>query len=161
MAIIFQSKFFIVEAPDQPLIDREDGGHITITPLTPVRERQDLTPQAAIDLMRLTIVTGEAMQTVMKKHGVDIGRINYQDNGNWSVFKPGGPIMHIHIYGRAINAKVQPYGQSLNFPHRDVHPEFYESFQPLTQIECDEIKSEIVKLLEEEKYRDSTWGIRA
>jgi diadenosine tetraphosphate (Ap4A) HIT family hydrolase len=161
MAFIFQSKFFIVEAPDQPLIDRGDGGHITITPLRPVRERQDLTPQAAIELMRLTMVAGEAMQTIMKKNGVEIGRINYQDNGNWSVFKPGGPIMHIHIYGRAIHAKVQRYGETLHFPHRDVHPEFYESFQPLTQIECDEIRSEIVKLLKEEKYQDSAWGIES
>jgi diadenosine tetraphosphate (Ap4A) HIT family hydrolase len=159
MAFIFQSRSFAVEAPDQPLIDRADGGHITINPITPISDRQQLTPAAAIELMRLTIVTGQAMQTIMKNHGVNIGRINYQDNGNWSVFKPEGPVMHIHIYGRAINAITQPYGQTLYFPHRDVHPEFYQAFKPLMKIECVEIGMEIGRHLQEEKYWDSSWGI--
>jgi hypothetical protein len=32
--------------------------------------------------MRLTMVVGEAMIKVMNDHGVDIVKINYQDNGN-------------------------------------------------------------------------------
>ncbi|NCB21134.1 MAG: hypothetical protein EOM88_04455 [Clostridia bacterium] len=43
-------------------------------------DRQALEPKLAIELMRLTIVAGEAMTTAMNRRGVDIGRINYYNN---------------------------------------------------------------------------------
>src|SRR5689334_1279270 len=100
MAIIFESLNFIVQSAEFPLVDRNDGGHITIDPKFKVSNRQDLTSREAIELMRLTMIVGEAMTIVMNRHGVDIGRINYQDNGNWSVFTPEGPQLHYHLYGR-------------------------------------------------------------
>ena len=33
--------------------------------------------------MRLTIISGEAMKRAMKQIGINIGWINYQENGNW------------------------------------------------------------------------------
>ena len=51
--------------------------------------------------MKLTMVTGEAMQNVLTKKGIDIGRINYQDNGNWR------HELHVHLYGRARGARVK------------------------------------------------------
>lgn len=159
MALIFQTPNFVVDAPGEPLIDRDDGGHITIDPKIKVSTRQQLSAPLAIELMRLTIIVGDAMTTVMNQHGVDIGRINYQDNGNWSVFKPEGPVMHIHIYGRAKSAKHQPYGQTLNFPHRDEQPEFYKRLKPLLPKDISAMRVEINRLMSLDKYSDVVWGL--
>lgn len=93
-----RQNFFLIQSAEAPLVDRNDGGHVTIDPKFPVSTRQQLTAQQAIELMRLTLMAGEAITTVMNKHGVDIGRINYQENGNWAVFKPGGLQLHYHIW---------------------------------------------------------------
>jgi hypothetical protein len=99
------------------------------------------------------------MTTVMNRHGVDIGRINYQDNGNWSVFAPEGPVLHVHLYGRAKSAKVQKYGQATFFPHRNDNPEFYARCNPLTAEDVKEIRNEIMRLLDDEKHSDEAWGL--
>jgi hypothetical protein len=109
--------------------------------------------------MRLTIVVGEAMKTVMNVHGVDIGRINYQDNGNWTVFHPEGSYLHIHLYGRAKSAKYQFYGQACYFPHRNEHPEFYENLKPLNTEDVNEIGKGITRLFQQEKYSDKEWKL--
>jgi diadenosine tetraphosphate (Ap4A) HIT family hydrolase len=160
MALIYRTEFFDVVAEDHPLIDRNDGGHITINPRFRISERRELTPQQAIALMRLTIVTGQAMDRVMNLHGVDIGRINYQDNGNWAVFKPEGPQLHIHVYGRAKSAVRQPYGQACYFPHKDEQPEFYRDLKPLTRDDIEAIGLEIRRLMMRENFSDRAWGIR-
>ncbi len=109
--------------------------------------------------MRLTIVVGQAMTKVMNEHGVNIGRINYQDNGNWAVFKPEGPCLHIHLYGRAKNAKIQKYGQACYLPHIKENPEFYENLKPLTEDDVKGIKTKIEQLFKTEKFSDSAWGL--
>lgn len=154
MALIFETENYTIEAEDHPLIDRNDGGHITINPKKRVSERQQLTASLAIELMKLTIVVGEAMMIAMNRRGVDIGRINYQDNGNWGVFKPEGPYLHYHLYGRARSAKIQKYGEACNFPHISTHPQFYENLKPLNSGDIGEIKKEIDRLLLLKKYRD-------
>jgi len=159
MAKIFESENFIVEAVEKPHVDREDGGHIKISPKVRVLDRQQLSPKQAIELIRLTIVVGQAMTKVMNKHGVDVGRINYQDNGNWTVFKPEGSYLHIHLYGRAKSAKTHKYGQACFFPHREEKPEYYEDFKSLNKSDVKDIKIEIEKLLEEKKFSDSEWGL--
>jgi len=159
MNLIYESENFNVYSAKQPYIDREDGGHIVIIPKLKVTDRQQLTPKQAIELMRLTIVVGQAMTKVMNEHGVDIGRINYMDTGNWSVFKPGGSYLHIHLGGRAKSAKIQKYGQSLYFPHKDEKPEFYENLKPLTKDDVKDIKKEIKKLFKEQKFSNHEWGL--
>lgn len=116
MALIYETDNFIVEAVSKPHVARTDGGHIKITPKQRVIDRTELSPEKAEELMRLTMIIGEAMAKGMNKRGIDIGRINYQDNGNWSVFKPEGPYFHYHLYGRAKSAKVQKYGDACYFP---------------------------------------------
>ncbi|HYF31149.1 MAG TPA: hypothetical protein VD993_08525 [Chitinophagaceae bacterium] len=157
MALIFESENFTVTAPENPLVDRADGGHIVINPKVKIVDRQQLTAKQAIELMRLTIITGEAMTTVMNMNGVDVGRINYQDNGNCGVFLPEGPALHIHLYGRAKSAKYHRYGQACFFPHKDEDPEFYRSFKPLTQKDISDIRTEIARLKKLEKYSDTQW----
>ncbi len=157
MSIIYQTNKFIVEAPEKPHVDRNDGGHIKIYPKERLADRQALFSKEAIELMRLTMVVGDAMTQIMNEHGVDIERINYQDNGNWSVFKPEGPYLHIHLYGRAKSAKVHKYGQACYFPHREEQPEYYQDFEPLTKGDVKDINRRIKKLFLEEKYCDEEW----
>ena len=83
---IFQTENFIVEAAGKPHIARTDGGHIRIQPKVKYTDRTQLSPQTAIELIRLTMVVGEAMSVALHRRGIDIGRLNYQDNGNWTVF---------------------------------------------------------------------------
>ncbi|HLD31868.1 MAG TPA: hypothetical protein VJB37_03165 [Patescibacteria group bacterium] len=109
--------------------------------------------------MRLSLVVGQAMTVALPKQGINIGRINYQDNGNWSVFKPEGPYLHLHLYGRARNAQQQKFGQALYLPHREEQPKFYESLQPLNQKDCQAITQEILTLMSQEKFSNKNWGL--
>ena len=158
MTVIYESKNFIIEACEKPHVDRE-GGHIIILPKVRILNRQELSPSQAIELMRLTVVTGQAMADVMRKHGVDIGRINYQDNGNWGVFRPEGPYLHVHLYGRAKGAKYQKYGQACYFPGREENPEYYAKFKPLNRGDVKDIREEILRLLKQKKFSDTEWGL--
>ena len=108
--LIFESKNFTILTPEQPHISRGDGGHLIINPKAVVEDRTHLLRERAIELMKLTMVAGEAMKTVLTQRGIDIGRINYQDNGNWR------PELHVHLYGRARGAKGPPYGRYLVLP---------------------------------------------
>lgn len=78
MTTIFESKNFIVTPHPRPEIDRLDGGHIVINPKVKVLDRQALTPDQAKELMRLTILVGEAMKRYYKSLGIELHRINYQ-----------------------------------------------------------------------------------
>lgn len=159
MALLFESTHFTIESVERPLVDRNDGGHLTINPKVRVSTRQELTASQAIELMRLTMIAGEAMTNVMNARGVDVGRINYQDNGNWSVFSPEGPVLHVHLYGRAKSATYQKYGEALYFPHRAKHPELYDKLQPLNETDCAAMTAEILRLMKEETYGDARWKV--
>lgn len=156
MALIYQTENFVVESVDKPLVTRNDGGHISISPKVRVVDRTQLSPHLAIEMIRLTMLIGEAMAIGMNNRGIDIGRINYQDNGNWGVFLPEGPHMHIHLYGRAKSATIQKYGAACSFPFRETG--FYDSFEPLNDGDIREIQSQIEILLKKEKYQLSRWG---
>jgi diadenosine tetraphosphate (Ap4A) HIT family hydrolase len=157
MAVIISTENFIVEAVDKPLVSRTDGGHISISPTIRLRDRTQLSPRLAIELMRLTMLVGEAMTIALINRGIDIGRINYQDNGNWGVFLPEGPFLHVHLYGRAKSATVQKYGEACSFPFRETG--FYDSFEPLNNGDIEEIRKHITALSETEQYRHSAWGL--
>lgn len=159
MALIFETASFLVEAPEKPLVDRGDGGHIVINPKVRVTNRQQLSPKLAIELMRLTLLAGQAMTTVMNANGVDVGRINYQDNGNWTVFHPEGSFLHIHLYGRAKSAQYHTYGQACYFPHRDEASEYYARFSPLHKKDIADLTIEITRLSNLQKYSDREWGL--
>lgn len=157
MALIFETPNFVVEAVEEPLVTRTDGGHITISPKVARRDRTELSPAHAIELMRLTILMGEAMTLGLNKRGIDIGRINYQDNGNWGVFKPEGPHLHIHLYGRAKSAKTQKYGEACYFPFRETG--FYADCEPLNSEDILEIQRQIESLSRKEKYQLPLWNL--
>lgn len=147
---IFETENFHIQAASRPFIDRAEGGHVYIFPKIPVRDRTQLSPELAIEYQKLSMVVGEALKSGMSRRGVDIGIVNYQDMGNWGVFKPEGPTLHMQIYGRATTATIQKYGDAVQLPHRDTG--FYDNFKPLNPDDIIEIKADILKLLDSPKY---------
>ena len=101
------------------------------------------------------MIVGKAMTIGMNNRGIDIGRINYQDNSNWSVFSSQGPYLHIHLYGRAKSAKTHKYGAACYFPHRETG--FYDKFRSLNDQDIKEIQKQIKKILKEDRYKESNW----
>ncbi|MFY9461827.1 MAG: HIT domain-containing protein [Candidatus Sungiibacteriota bacterium] len=148
MALIFESDNFQIIAADKPHVSRTDGGHLLIAPKVPIEDRTKLSRKAAIELMKLTMVAGEAMKNALAKKGIEIGRINYQDNGNWT------HKLHIHLYGRARGATVQKYGTPLSFPATQTEFEQMESPEPLSEGDVTAIRDEVIRLLNTEKYKD-------
>jgi len=146
MALIYETPNFTVESNEKPEVDRLDGGHIKISPKQDFSDRTELSPKLAIELMRLTIIAGKAMKSGLKKQGIEIGRINYQENGNWK------PHLHIHLYGRAIEAVQQKYGDPIIPGHK-------ETYVPLNQQDIQYIQEEIEKLLLQDEFSDKVWGL--
>lgn len=148
MAVIYEARHFVLRTLDEPHVSRADGGHIVIDPKVAVEDRTQLTREQAIELVKLTMVGGEAMKTVLSRKGIDIGRINYQDNGNWRAE------LHVHLYGRARNARLQPWGHALAFPPtREAFRRDMGNLEPLREDDIIELRAEITRLLANEKYR--------
>ncbi len=145
MTTIFESKSFVVIPHPRNEVDRLDGGHIRIDPKVTILDRQELTPDQAKELMRLTILVGEAMKRYYKSIGLELHRVNYQDNGNWR------PKQHYHLYGRAKTAKYQKAGDPIIPGHKD-------EYQNLTADDVAGLRREITLLLAEPNYSDSAWG---
>jgi diadenosine tetraphosphate (Ap4A) HIT family hydrolase len=152
MATIFESANFIVDTPDIPFVDRVEGGHIRILSKIKVSDRTKLSKEQATEYMKLSMVAGEALTNVLTKQGIEIGIVNYQEMGNWSVFKPEGPTLHMHIFGRAKTATKQKYGEAVYLPKRDSG--FYDGFEPLNERDRQEMKKEIEMLLASDKYQN-------
>ncbi len=148
MALIYEARHFVLKTLDQPHVSRGDGGHIVINPKIAVEDRTQLSPEQAVELVKLTMAGGEAMKTVLSRRGIDIGRINYQDNGNWRAE------LHVHLYGRARGATLQPWGHALAFPPtREAFRKEMGDLEPLSADDIAELRAEIGRLLESEKYR--------
>ena len=101
------------------------------------------------------MLIGEAMISGMANRGINIERINYQDNGNWAYLKGTKPFFHIHLYGRVRNSNRQPFGESLYFPNPG--DEYYDNLIPLDDDDISEIKKKIKKLENTEKYDINNW----
>ncbi len=150
---IYGTAHFEVQAAARPFIDRSEGGHIYIFPKVPVRDRTQLSPDLAIEYTKLSMIVGEALKSAMARRGVDVGIVNYQDMGNWGVFKPEGPTLHMQIFGRATTATIQKYGDAVQLPHRETG--FYDNFIPLDDGDIKEIREDIEKLMQTDKYKAS------
>lgn len=149
MAVIFEARHFVLRTLDQPHVARGDGGHIVIDPKVAVEDRTQLTRDQAVELVKLTMVAGEALKTVLGRQGIAIGRINYQDNGNWRTE------LHVHVYGRALQAQRQPYGHSLDFcGTREDFRRTMGQLEPLREDDIAGLREEITRLLAGDKYRD-------
>jgi hypothetical protein len=97
----------------------------------------------------------------MKRKGLDVVRINYQDNGNWA-YKPTinkPPYLHVHLYVRTKgeshlhgDERFQAFPEALVFPPPESG--YYKDFQMLTEEDCRDIKKEFENLLSTKKYKD-------
>ncbi len=149
MALVYEARHFILKTLDQPHVSRSDGGHVVIDPKIAVEDRTQLTPEQAIELVKLTMVGGAALKIVLTRKGITIGRINYQDNGNWR------QELHVHLYGRALNATLQPWGHALAFPPtREAFRREMGSLEALREDDIADLRAEIVRLLKTDKYRN-------
>jgi diadenosine tetraphosphate (Ap4A) HIT family hydrolase len=145
MTTIFESKSFIVMPHPKNEVDRLDGGHIVINPKVTIEDRQQLSPDQAKELMRLTILVGEAMKRYYRSIGIELHRVNYQDNGNWR------EECHYHLYGRAKTAKYQKAGNPIISGHKD-------EYENLTTDDVAGLQKEISQLLTEPNYSDYARG---
>ena len=147
--MIYEARHFVLRTLDQPHVSRSEGGHIVIDPKVVVEDRTQLSREQAIELIKLTMVGGEAMKTVLSRKGINIGRINYQDNGNWRAE------LHVHLYGRAQGATLQPFGHALAFPPtREAFRKEMGKLEALREDDIVELRAEIVRLLASGKYRN-------
>lgn len=149
--MVYEAGHFIVEVPGSPHVDRLDGGHLVIYPKAPLVDRTQLSPLQAIEMVKLTMVVGQAMTSALNRRGIDVVRINYQDNGNWGFHHPAGPKLHIHLYGRARSSRLQKHGEALHLPRDD---DFYRDVQKLNEEDVAAIRAEIEALMKSEKYQD-------
>lgn len=152
MAIIFETNNFILETRENPFVDRSEGGHIRIWSKLDVSDRTKLTSDQAIEYIKLSMIAGESLTNVMTKQGIEIGIVNYQEMGNWSVFKPEGVRMHMHIFGRAKTATKQKYGEAVLLPQRETG--FYDGFEGLNENDIAELQKEINNLLTTDRYKN-------
>lgn len=148
--VICSTTTFEVEVSERPFVDRADGGHLRIMSKLKVKDRTELNTEQTVEYALLSEVTGKALELAMTERGIEIGNVNWQEMGNWSVFKPEGITLHMHIFGRAKNAKTQKYGEAVKLPFRDTG--FYDTFQPLNADDIASIKEKIRNLLTQEKY---------
>jgi diadenosine tetraphosphate (Ap4A) HIT family hydrolase len=149
---VYETANFYIQAASRPFIDRAEGGHLYIIPKAHFRDRTQLPAGLAVEYMKLSMVVGEALKSAMTRRGIPIGIVNYQDMGNWGVFKPEGPSLHMQIYGRATTATVQKYGDAVQLPHKETG--FYDTFKPLDDDDVKEIKADIEALLVSGKYKE-------
>lgn len=159
MPTIYETPNFIVESHPKPFVSRTDGGHIRIRVKDEsIPDRTKLQPKQAIELIRLTMLVGEAMEQGMNKQGIPVVKINYEELGNWA-YKPNGghPFLHIHIFGRSRDATRQPFPEAVSLPDRSSG--FYDGFEPLNAQDEQIIRSAIQELTKEDRYADGAWGL--
>ena len=150
---MFETKNFFVYAVDKPLIDRNDGGHIGIVPKKSKPHRWQLPTKIAQEMMVLSMIVGEAMKIGLNKRGIPVERINFQDNGNWSLGTKHRNKVHLHLFGRAKNSKYQKRGESVNFPKRTKFRFLWKKLHPLDSADIQEILNEVNKISKTPKYR--------
>lgn len=153
---IYETTNFKVEVVPKPHISREEGGHLRIKSKEKYfSSRMDFESNEAKEVMRLSMMAGEALKRAMILRGVPIVRINYMEAGNWAA-KSGKPFFfHIHVYGRAENAKIQIWPEAVQLPARDTG--FYDKFLPLDIEDIEELKKQFSIIENEEKYKLCNW----
>lgn len=158
MSVIVQTEDFVVSAHDKPHHSRENGGHIVITPKQKFAHRYEMPLDLASKLMHMTMIVGEAATNALRARGLEVVRINYQDNGNWAYKHPNPqPQLHKHLYIRTANEKhptndprFQSFPDALVFPDPDT--DYYDQFAPLNDEDCAAIKQDYDRLLATDKY---------
>ncbi len=117
--VIYATEHFTVQLPAKPHIPREDGGHIYITSKEHFTDRTEMPAELLHEMADLSAACARSYRRALSDHGVEVARINFQENGNWA-FRKGG---------------TQEWGQALSFPDPDTG--FYDGFAPLTEADIE------------------------
>lgn len=153
---IYRTRNFTVKVPTTPHVPREDGGHIFVEVNDhSIAERAELSPELTIELAWLISLAGQAYWDIMPARGLDLYRLNYQDNGNWAFVRGETPVLHVHLYGRTRDESHQTYGQALHFPYVDTG--FYDGFEALTDDDIQALADRMARLATTEKFQDPRW----
>ena len=112
-SVLCETESARVLLPARPHVSPHDGGHLVAVPKRHVRSRRELPADELLAVELLTVVAADALEAVF-----GTAWFNYQENGNWSVERPDGQHLHVHVYGRAADGVDQPYGEALRFPWR-------------------------------------------
>ena len=156
--VIYETENFVVAVPKVPHIPRTDGGHLWIRSKEKYfSSRIELEPKLAIEVMRLTMLIGEAMEKAMKNRNINVERINYQENGNWAYQKGMNPEFHIHLYGRTKDSITQTWGEALVFPNKSTG--FYDDFEKFNNEDIEEIRKQITILEQDSKFTKEKWSL--
>ena len=155
--MIFETENFVALIKEKPFVDRDEGGTIIIECKLDVKDRTSLTPAQAVEFSFITTLVGEAYTVAMRKQGVDIIRLNYQEMGNWYYKTKTKEHCHVYIFGRVLGAKHQPFPEAVYLPDRSTG--FYDDFKPLTNKDKLAIKKEISQLIETDKYKKENWRL--
>jgi len=143
---VYEDRYFQVVAPEFPLNCREDGGHLVVVKKEPVTDRSDLNWQEAVAFIRISMAAGKAMYDVL-----GVQRMNYEDLGNWGLDDPGGPKMHLHLFGRSREQIHQIRGQHISLFPKD-HSIYKGHLKPLTEEDLARLRARIGDILAEPKY---------
>lgn len=141
--LILETDNFKLESHEAAEVSRTDGGHLVINPKVNVSDRTELSPELAKEMALLTQIAGRAMKDGLAERGINLGRINYQDNGNWR------HELHVHLYGRAINATYQTYGEPIKAARTKAEKIVQE---PLNKEDCEAIRKKALLYAKELGY---------
>ena len=158
MPLIIETRDFKVTGHDKPHHSRENGGHIVIWTKQTYAHLSDMPLALASDFIHLNQVVGEAFMNVVSSNGLKVARVNYVCFGNWNYKEPvKDPAVHMSLYLRTWGEKhpdndpsFMAFPEALYLPDRKTG--YYDHFQPLTEQECQQIKDEILRLLQTDKY---------
>lgn len=142
--LIVESDNFTLESHQSAEVSRTNGGHLVINPKIPVSDRTELSADLVKEMALLTNIAGRALKDGLAKQGIKLGRINYQDNGNWR------SELHVHLYGRAVDATYHTYGE----PIKAARTKSEKIIQtPLTSDDCEIIRERALAYAKEEGYQ--------
>ena len=159
ITIYDSGNFTVSTMQENPHIDRKDGGHLMVASKEHFTDRTEFPPALATEAMRLSIIAGKALKRAMRERGINVQRINYQENGNWA-FRNGGsyaPYFHIHLYCRTPESKEQTWGQALRFPDPDTG--YYDHLEPLNEEDIQLIVKYISEYDCSEEYAPEHWTL--
>ena len=83
---------------------------------------------------------------------LDVERMNYEDLGNWGLDDPGGPKMHLHLFGRAREQLHQIRGQHM-FLYPKGHKMYQGHLKPLADEDVLKLRKQVADILSQDKYR--------
>jgi diadenosine tetraphosphate (Ap4A) HIT family hydrolase len=163
MPVIVETNSFIIKGHDQPHHDRDNGGHAVVVPKQAFSDRTQMPIDLYLEMMQWVLIAGEAITSVMRRKGIPVVRVNYQDNGNWAYFPQSAkePHVHVQLYVRSKqevhpegDKRFRPFPHALFAPFRGEDPDYYRSFKPYSDEDCLDMRSEIEMLLELPKYTE-------